>query len=232
MPQQLAQACRPHPWLTADMLHSTPPTAHSPTLQASRLSWRARPVPRRWRPASWRRWAATSACSRSSAQSSPRRAASPRPTCSAACRSCLCCAPRWAGGLAPPPSVMCSVRRRGQRRPSLALAAACCTAPAVQRRLGLAKVAAPLHSWPPFPTQHSAHAASSSCCHPTVVQCRVELAKIDVLLVPTAAYAYTVQEIQVGGWRTLVGACGCQAWSCTQLRAACVGRQWAERCSV
>ena len=30
-------------------------------------------------------------------------------------------------------------------------------------------------------------------------QCRVELAKIDVLVVPTAAYAYTLQEIRVRG---------------------------------
>ena len=29
---------------------------------------------------------------------------------------------------------------------------------------------------------------------------RVELAKFDVLLVPTAAYNYTVQEIHVGRW--------------------------------
>jgi len=29
------------------------------------------------------------------------------------------------------------------------------------------------------------------------VQCRAELAKIDVLVVPTSAYNYTVQEIQV-----------------------------------
>lgn len=31
-------------------------------------------------------------------------------------------------------------------------------------------------------------------------QCRVELAKIDVLVVPTSAYNYTIQEIQVGWW--------------------------------
>jgi hypothetical protein len=30
-------------------------------------------------------------------------------------------------------------------------------------------------------------------------QCRAELAKIDLLVVPTSAYNYTVQEIQVGG---------------------------------
>jgi hypothetical protein len=46
--------------------------------------------------------------------------------------------------------------------------------------------------WPPFSAQ---------------VQCRAELTKIDLLVVPTSAYNYTVQEIQVGGGCTLLGIC-------------------------